>query len=73
MYTNSIREGKVHKVNGGPFIDDNVIQMLLQELADIEYERYKELKMKLEDKSRQGRQVTKCFNINLLYNLHKVA
>jgi hypothetical protein len=62
MYTNSIKEGKAHKVNE-PIINDNIIQMLLQELANIEYERFKELKMKDAQRESGVFHSTQSFNI----------
>jgi len=72
MYTNSIREGKAHKVNE-PIINDNIIQLLLQELANIEYESYKELKMKANDKKIVGFHYVESFTIKSNFNYLKAA
>jgi hypothetical protein len=69
MYKKSIIEDKSNEFNDFEF-SENIVHSLLIELANIEYERYKELKMKANDERIVGFHSIKCFNIS--YNFYQI-
>jgi hypothetical protein len=68
----SVEERKATKFNQ-PIISDNEIQLLLYELARIEYERYKELQLNSNQRESALIHKGQSFNINLTFYHFKAA